>query len=272
LNEECDPKFNERNSRDGRSLRPTILLYPTGVYFEPYDPNPAHLDIRCLAHGLAGTNRFNGHTRDLMNVAHHSVIVSLRIEAVENMSMRVASHDIPTGPQPRVKSELDQGFKQTENITKDRSNAPLKGLLHDSPEGVSGFGDVAGPVKHHERIKEAIEWVEGRISDAIAMNYGLPRGFSSEACVKVADTWAYHWENRDLRGIDPPEGIMLPAEKLVPLDRDKARGVFLCRYMELTCKEIGEVPWSLDIDSGRFWLVEMRRVLAALCGGALVSK
>ena len=272
MNEERDPTFNERNSSDGRSLRPTILLYPTGVYFEPYDPNPAHLDIRCLAHGLAGTNRFNGHTRDLMNVAHHSVIVSLRIEAVENMSIHVASHGISTGPQPRVKSELDQGFKQTENVTKYRSSAPLKGLLHDSPEGVSGFGDVAGPVKHHERIKEAIEWVEGMISDAIAMTYGLPRGFASEACVKAADTWAYHWENRDLRGIDPPEGVMLPAEKLVPLNRDQARSVFLCRYMELTGKEIGEVPWSLDINSGRFCLSEMRSVLEALCSGVLSCK
>ncbi len=257
MNEEHDHAFDERSNIDVDPMHPTILLYPSGVYFEPYDPNPEHLDIRCLAHGLAGTNRFNGHTRDLMNVAHHSIIVSVRIEAVESMATRSA----PTGPVLRTRSELDAAFKETDKLTKERASAPLKGLLHDSPEGVSGFGDIAGPVKRHERFKEVIEWVEGLISDAVAVKYGLTRGFASEPIVKTADTWAYHWENRDLRGIDPPEGVVLPAEKLVPLDRDQARSVFLCRYMELTDEETGEVPWLRDTGLWRRYLDEMRKVV-----------
>lgn len=261
MNEKHDHPRDKRSNLADDPMQPTILLYPSGVYFEPYAPNPEHLDIRCLAHGLAGTNRFNGHTRDLMNVAHHSAIVSLRVEAVESMAMHISARDIPTNTVLRTPSALDTGFKDADTLTKGRSGTPLKGLLHDSPEGVSGFGDITGPVKRHWRIKETIEWVEGLIVDAVAVNYGLPRGFASEPIVKAADAWAYHWENRDLRGIDPPEGIILPTEKLVPLNRDQGRSVFLCRYMELTGEEIGEVPWSHDTGLWRPYLAEMRKVV-----------
>jgi len=48
----------------------------TGRAFYPLDPRPEDVDIRDIAHALACTNRFNGHTRAPYSVAQHAVLVS----------------------------------------------------------------------------------------------------------------------------------------------------------------------------------------------------
>jgi hypothetical protein len=49
----------------------------TGKVFRPLAPDPALIDIRDIAHALSMEARWNGHTREFMSVAEHSVRVSL---------------------------------------------------------------------------------------------------------------------------------------------------------------------------------------------------
>ncbi len=49
----------------------------SGLLFYPLDPRAEDVRIEDIAHGLAGTNRFQGHTRWPYSVAQHSVLVSV---------------------------------------------------------------------------------------------------------------------------------------------------------------------------------------------------
>lgn len=268
---DLDHTFDDKSNVRGDPSCPTIKLYPTGVYFTPFQPNPEHLDIRCIAHGLAGTNRFNGHTRTLMNVAHHSIVVSVRVQATREplTSRELLVKEIREG---RAPSESARGvlspfqYGQALRVLK----RPLSGLLHDAPEGVDGFGDITGPVKRHPSFKELIERVEFDIAGAIAIQHNLPLGFASDPIVKAADAWAYHWENRDLRRIDPPPGVVLPPETLLPLNRDDARVAFLARYVELTGEIDSVIDWPerevtwWDIDRWSHYSEDLLRIVSVV--------
>jgi hypothetical protein len=246
-----DHTFDTRSNVDDDPSRPTLLLYPTGVYFEPFNPNPEHLDIRCIAHGLAGTNRYNGHTKSLVNTADHSVIVSLRAEVLRGplSAHELLAKDAREG-RAVVGDLRDAGVTAFGYGTAlRRLKLPFSALMHDAPEAVSGFGDVTGPVKNHPSFKALLVAHEDRIADAVAVKHNLPKNFQHDPVVKEADAWAFHWENRDLRGIDSPEGVVLPKEKLQPLSHHQARNAFLFRYMDLT----GEaVEWPEDWTPGGF--------------------
>jgi len=64
-------------TRDGT---PTLLLYPSGIFFDPTNPDPAKIRVEDVAHGLAAIPRFGGHTAQPYSVAQHSVLVSRWIE------------------------------------------------------------------------------------------------------------------------------------------------------------------------------------------------
>lgn len=57
--------------------RKFILKTYTGKVIRPHDIRPEDVEIDEVAHALANLNRFNGHSRLPMPVAHHSVLVSL---------------------------------------------------------------------------------------------------------------------------------------------------------------------------------------------------
>ena len=46
-------------TRDGT---PTLLLYPSGIFFNPIEPDPAKIHVPDVAHALAAIPRFGGHT------------------------------------------------------------------------------------------------------------------------------------------------------------------------------------------------------------------
>lgn len=48
----------------------------TGRRFWPLDPRASEIDIRDVAHGLAMTCRYGGHSRRFYSVAEHAVLVS----------------------------------------------------------------------------------------------------------------------------------------------------------------------------------------------------
>lgn len=51
----------------------------TGLKFYPMNPRPEEIRLDDIAHGLAKTARFNGHTFEFYSVAQHSVIVSQHV-------------------------------------------------------------------------------------------------------------------------------------------------------------------------------------------------
>lgn len=58
---------------------PHVITTFTGRLVNPWDLTPDDIDIRDIAHALARINRFNGHTRGVLNVADHSIRASRRV-------------------------------------------------------------------------------------------------------------------------------------------------------------------------------------------------
>lgn len=67
-----------------RSNRERISTY-TGRWFWPLDPRAEEVDIRDIAHALSMQCRFTGHTRRFYSVAEHSVRVSRRVPAPDQL-------------------------------------------------------------------------------------------------------------------------------------------------------------------------------------------
>lgn len=52
------------------------IMTASGKAFWPLEPRGEDIDIEDIAHALAATNRFNGHTREPYSVAQHPVLMS----------------------------------------------------------------------------------------------------------------------------------------------------------------------------------------------------
>jgi hypothetical protein len=64
-------------------MQMTWMQTCTGLAFEPLDPDPSLIRLADVAHSLALTCRFNGHTTEFYSVAQHSVIVSEIVPEVD---------------------------------------------------------------------------------------------------------------------------------------------------------------------------------------------
>lgn len=122
----------------------------TGGKFYPLAPCIEDVDIRDIAHSLATKARYGGMARGMYSVGQHSVIVSQHCGAEH----------------------------------------ALKGLLHDSDEAYSPFGDIPRPVKDELKRKQPVlhAYVEGmanRIRDTVYERFGLSPGEPPE--VKAID-------------------------------------------------------------------------------------
>lgn len=67
--------MKDKTTQTGPALAPWIETY-TGRHFHFLDPTDEQIDIRDIAHSLAFTCRYTGHSRRFYSVAEHSILVS----------------------------------------------------------------------------------------------------------------------------------------------------------------------------------------------------
>ena len=177
----------------------------TGRALYPGEPSVDALCIEDVAHALALTCRFGGHSPELYSVAQHSVLVSRAIEA-------------------------DGGSVQEQRY----------GLFHDAPEYV--LGDVIWPLKQLP-FMIAYKALERRWMQAIVERWKLPS--SEPACVRHFDLRLLTTEKRDVMKLPTERAVHLTGkpwhsdgfdpleEVIVPSDARRAEMEFLERYEEL---------------------------------------
>lgn len=135
-------------------------------------PDPRDVDIDDIAHSLAATSRFNGHTKWESgglwgySVAQHSVLVA-----------KIVSRISGEFPKPPTGAHL-----------------PLMGLLHDAHE--SYIGDITSPLKR--LLGSDWEWIESNAEECVRQAFALPCRPSTLEVVKAADRIALATEARDL--------------------------------------------------------------------------
>jgi len=101
------------------------MLTVTGVHFNLLDPDPSKIKIEDIAHGLAYTCRWNGHTKTYYSVAEHSM---------------------------RVHDEFSNYTRNRGMYSRKRA---LAALLHDAEEAY--WGDIIRPIKNmYPEIEEEI--------------------------------------------------------------------------------------------------------------------
>lgn len=168
----------------------------TGRQFWPYDPRPEDFDIEDIAHALANTCRFNGHTNEFYSVAQHSVHVSKLCSV--NFALEGLMHDA-------VEAYIGDMIR------------PLK---HDGSQLSVAFLEV----ETH---------LEGALAQRYALlrfRGGWPVN------VNMADNVALATEKRDVMELEAaPWGLLPPPdpEPIVPLAPRDAKRLFLDRFEEL---------------------------------------
>lgn len=129
------------------------------------DPRPEEFTIQDVAHGLANICRYTGACKERQSVAEHSVLITRWVR--------------------------EQGGSHDEQLC---------ALLHDAPEALSGFGDVARPAKQLAPIIKATE--ENIWRKAVAPKFGLP--LELPAIVHEADNRIIADEmSQNMREVDP---------------------------------------------------------------------
>jgi hypothetical protein len=153
----------------------------TGKRIDPFNPDPALIDIDDIAWALSNVCRFGGHSERFYSVAEHSVFIA----------------------------EYLYGTWQ-------RRRLALAGLLHDATEAY--LGDVPRPIKYRPEFAFYRE-AEAKLEAAIFHKFGLNE-FVCHPEIKRVDNAILADEARQLMGdpgeswglIEKPLGIKLPRE------------------------------------------------------------
>jgi 5'-deoxynucleotidase YfbR-like HD superfamily hydrolase len=181
-------------------MAPPIILTKTGRMVNMHDLKPEDVDIEDVAHALAMTARYGGHTLWFYSVAEHSVRVSELLEA--------------WGCSREVQ---------------------LMGLLHDAAEAY--LVDMPSPIKKHLPDYQKLEHAVDRV---IAESHGLESVMSPEVkradvalmLTEMRDLTAGGIEKH--AGTVPQEGWPEPLEEVIePLEWPEAKQAFWLRYLDL---------------------------------------
>ena len=156
----------------------TWMLTVTGAQFDLRSPQAAQVSTLDIAHSLALTNRFTGHTSRPYSVAEHSLLV-------EEIMWR------EFGPMPTA--------------------ALLAALVHDAHEAY--LGDISTPLKQalgHWKLED----VEGPIWHAVQQHFSTRTASRDYASIiKRCDLMALAMERRDLMPAGGPEWRLLDGVK-----------------------------------------------------------
>lgn len=153
----------------------------TGKMVSPFNPDPKSICIEDLAHGMSNTCRFAGQASEFYSVLEHSIEVAAMLPL-----------------------ELK-----------------LKGLLHDSPEGI--LTDIPKPYKH---MIPGYEDNEDKLLEAIFAGLKLSYTLPLEQEIKNADAYMYGVEQR----------LLMPKNKKSPyiMNEDEYKE-YVDTYGELRC-------------------------------------
>src|ERR1044072_3315958 len=108
----------------------------SGRCLNPFEPDPAQIDIGDIARALANVCRFGGHCRSFYSVAQHSVIVSELVE---------------------------QRGGDPEDV--------FAALMHDATEAY--LGDMPHPLKHRSPLGAAFKDAEDHLEAALRSRFGI---------------------------------------------------------------------------------------------------
>lgn len=129
----------------------------------------------------------------------------------------------------------------------------LWGLLHDASEAY--ISDIARPVKKAEPFGSFYKAAEDVLTLAICERFGLEGGPELPPPVEKADNLMLWAEMRDLMPNDPPDGVEMYAEEVVPWSPSKSKSFWLRRYGELTGEyfEGYYPPEAKGMKAGKLW-------------------
>jgi uncharacterized protein len=172
----------------------------SGRFVNPFEPDPAQLDVEDIARALGNLCRFGGHSRSFYSVAQHSVIVSQLVE--------------------------ERGG-DAEDV--------FAALMHDAAEAY--LGDMPHPIKHRSPLGTAFKVAEERLEEVIRARFAIKADvpeikradralLATERRHFSAENW--HWP--ELEGIEPLE---LELEAWSP---DEAARAFARRFAELDAR------------------------------------
>lgn len=136
-----------------------------GGKFWPLDPEPADIDIVDIAHALALTNRFNGHTREPYSVAQHSVLVHDAIYLGDGPQMRLTAllHDAAEAyimVRPLKHAPGIAGYR----LIDDQITAAIMGRysgIWPLPEAVKAADEIALRTEQRDLVNGAEGWKDG---------------------------------------------------------------------------------------------------------------
>lgn len=141
----------------------------SGLFVDPFDPDPESISMGDIAHALSLQPRFNGHIKYHYSVAAHQILVC----------------HIVTKEQERAGVDMD---------SVDSIEERLISLVHDGSENITG--DCPSPIKAHFHM-EGFRIAEDALTLAIRIKLGLPR--RNPASTKWADIKALVAEARVLK-------------------------------------------------------------------------
>jgi hypothetical protein len=185
------------SGRDGPPAPGPYLQTVSGRWLNPFDPDPAQIEIGDIARALANQCRFGGHCRTFYSVAQHSVHVSELVE---------------------------QRGGDVEDV--------FAALMHDAGEAY--LGDMPHPIKHRSPLGAAFREAENHLEQTIRERFGIRADvpelkpadralLATERRALSSESW--HWPELD--GVEPVEF------SLRAWSPDEAERAFTRRYDEL---------------------------------------
>jgi len=176
-------------------LNGAVLTY-TGIWMRPLEPRPEDINWHDISQGLSNICRFNGHVKEFVSVAEHSVLVSREAE-------KIASEDR-------------------------KKMVAMWGLLHDASEAY--LCDIPRPLKKQPEFA-AYREAEKALMRCVCLRYGLPLEEPEE--VREADLRALETEGQELMKNWVSEGVN-PFDVTVHCWAPAvAREKFIARWVEI---------------------------------------